>query len=287
MAREQRRTDIAVCPEIAPGVYGMEAGSGIMRSNVYFVRSGASWVLLDAASANCGQSIREAAESLFGGDRRPASILLTHCHPDHAGSARELARMWDCPVYVHPDELPVAVAEDLATIAPYANPLDRWVILPVLRAMGPRRAASMIAKASLKGVARAFDPGAALPGLPDWDCVPTPGHTPGHVAYFRARDRVLISGDALLTVDLNSIWGFLMWSLRRNRPRVAGPPWYTTWDRRAAKDAFARLLSLQPRVLASGHGRPITAAEGPRERASVASQPDPRSTRSAADGPSG
>lgn len=38
---------------------------------------------------------------------RPASILLTHDHPDHSGSALELARMWSLPVHVHRDELPL------------------------------------------------------------------------------------------------------------------------------------------------------------------------------------
>ena len=72
--------------EIAPGVYCMETGKGIMRSNVYFVRSGSSWALIDTASANCGRVIQKAAESLFGANTRPAAILLTHSHPDHAGS---------------------------------------------------------------------------------------------------------------------------------------------------------------------------------------------------------
>jgi glyoxylase-like metal-dependent hydrolase (beta-lactamase superfamily II) len=49
------------------------------------------------------------------------------------------------------------------------------------------------------------DPGAALDGdggaLPDaegWTWIPTPGHTAGHVSLFRAADRVLIAGDAIL-----------------------------------------------------------------------------------------
>ncbi len=37
--------------EIAPGVYCMEVGAGIMRSNVYFVRSGSSWALIDRREA--------------------------------------------------------------------------------------------------------------------------------------------------------------------------------------------------------------------------------------------
>ena len=237
LSKTNKEPDIGVCREIAPGVYCMEAGKGITRSNVYFVRSGSSWVLIDAASANCGRLIRKTVESLFGANTRPASILLTHTHPDHAGSALELARMWGCPVYVHPDELPLAAAGDLSTIEKYANPLDRWIILPLLRAI---------------------DPGAAVPGLPDWECIPTPGHTPGQVAFFRTSDRVLIAGDALLTVELNSFWGFVLWGLRLNKQRVSGPPWYATWSWLAAKESVAALAELEPRVLASGHSVPMT-----------------------------
>jgi glyoxylase-like metal-dependent hydrolase (beta-lactamase superfamily II) len=231
----------------------MEVGKGISRSNVYFVRSGSSWVLIDAASANCGRLIRKTAESLFA-NTRPASILLTHDHPDHAGSALELARMWGCPVYLHPDELPLAAHGDLSTFAKYANPLDRWVVLPLLRMMPRKRVEAMLSKASLKDVVRAFDPGTALSDLPDWRCIPTPGH----VAFFRTSDRVLITGDAVVTVDLNSVWGFLLWGFRLNKQRVSAPPWYSTWNKRAAKESVAVLAKLEPCVLASGHGVPMT-----------------------------
>jgi len=263
--RTNKETDIGVRREIAPDVYRVEVGKGIDRSNVYFVRSGSSWVLIDAASANCDKLIRKTAESLFGANTRPASILLTHDHPDHAGSALELARMWGCPVYVHPDELPLAAAGDLSTFEKYANPLDRWIILPLLRAMPRRRFESMLSRASLKDVVQAFDPGTTVPGLPDWECIPAPGHTPGHVAFFRNSDRVLISGDAFLTAQLNSIWGFLLWSLRLNKQRVSGPPWYSTWNSRAAKESVAALAALEPRVLASGHGVPMTGDAAARE----------------------
>jgi len=264
MSNSKQRSITKGCWEIAPGVYSMEVGKGIMRSNVFFVRSGSLWVLIDAASANCSQSIQKAAESLFGANRGPASILLTHDHPDHAGSALELARMWGCPVCVHPDELPIATG-DLSTFARYANPLDRWIILPFLRTMPRRRVESMLSKASLKGVAQAFDPAAAVPSLPDWECIPTPGHTPGHVAFFRTSDRVLIAGDALLTVDLNSFWGSLSWVLRLKKQRISGPPWYSTWNWRAAKESLAAVARLEPRVLASGHGVPMMGNETSQE----------------------
>ena len=83
--------------EIASGVFFLEVGKGFMRSNVYFVRSGSSWVLIDAASARCAPAIRAGAASVFGVDSAPSAILLTHSHPDHDGSARELATILEMP----------------------------------------------------------------------------------------------------------------------------------------------------------------------------------------------
>lgn len=267
MSTEDNKTLKGVLPmasqpkEIAPGVYCMEVGKGIMRSNVYFVRSGSSWALIDTASANCGRVIQEAAESLFGANTPPAAILLTHNHPDHAGSTLQLARRWGCLAYVHPDELPLVTADFstfFSTVKGYANPLDIWIVLPLMRVMPRRRRESMLSESSFKDVARAFDPDTGVPGLPDWECIPTPGHTPGHVSFFRPSDRVLITGDAVLTVHLNSLWGFLLWGFRRNKQRLSGPPWYTTWSWRAAKESVAPLARLEPRVLACGHGLPMS-----------------------------
>ena len=53
----------------------------------------------------------------------------------------------------------------------------------------------------------AFEPG---PALTDGELLPaggglrvihTPGHSPGHVSLFRDSDRVLIAGDAIITID--------------------------------------------------------------------------------------
>jgi len=247
-----------VCREFASGVYCLEAGKGFDRSNVYFVRSGSSWVLIDAASPHFGGVIQRAAETMFGAGARPASILLTHDHPDHAGSARELAHLWRCPVYVHPDELPIATLDDMATVDRYGNPIDHWIVLPLLRRMPHQRVEAMFAESNLNGIVQTFDPRAGVPDLPDWKCIPAPGHTPGHVAFFRPSDRVLIAGDALLTIDLNSVWGSLLWGLRLNRPKVSGPPWYSTWDWQAAKESVSALAQLEPRVLATGHGVPLS-----------------------------
>jgi glyoxylase-like metal-dependent hydrolase (beta-lactamase superfamily II) len=103
--------------EIAAGVVRLS----VLGSNVYFVRSGAAWVLIDTAWPTCDRRIREAAAGLFGARSAPAAILLSHAHPDHSGSADRLARWWSCPVYVHPDEVSIATPMDLATIERYAT----------------------------------------------------------------------------------------------------------------------------------------------------------------------
>ena len=256
----------AALREFAPGVHWLTVGKGFLRANVYFVRSGASWVLVDTGAEGCAPAIQQAAESLFGKNSPPAAILLTHDHPDHAGSASELARAWDCPVRVHPDELPI-VRGDIATFRQYAHPLDRWVILPILRLLSKKRIEAIVSRGSLKDVARALDPGGAeaagstggkVPGLPDWEAVPTPGHTPGHVAFFRRQDRVLITGDALITLRLESLRGVFV-----KKPGVSGPPWYVTWDRAMAKKAIATLAELEPLVVAGGHGAPMSGPDLP------------------------
>ncbi len=243
--------------EIATGVYCLGVGRGIRQCNVYFVQSGSSWALIDAAWQNDGRLVKTTAASLFGGDKRPTAILLTHIHPDHSGSAQELSRTWELPVYVHPDEMPLAPG---GLIPEYFNPLDRWLIAPLMKLIPRRVRESRLSKESLTDAARAIDPGAAVPGLPEWRCIPTPGHTPGHLAFFRKSDGVLIAGDAVLTINLNSLWDLLL-----NRHRVSGPPYIATWNWHMAKQSVAVLAALEPDVLACGHGKVMTGSGTARE----------------------
>ncbi|EME64115.1 Zn-dependent oxidoreductase [Rhodococcus ruber BKS 20-38] len=235
---------------IAPGVHLLRAGRTAVAPNVYLLGSGTPWVLVDAAWAGSAEAVTAAAESLFGRGTTPAAIVLTHIHPDHCGAAGALARTWRVPAYVHPAELPMAAGRYLPE---YPMPLDRWLVAPLMRLL-PRRTRARIEQAGdITDVVRPLEPGGGVPGLPDWQWVHTPGHTPGHVAYLRRSDGVLITGDAAATVDLNSVTGVLT-----GRQRPAGPPRYTTWNWPAAVRSVAALAALEPRILAPGHGLPLT-----------------------------
>lgn len=249
MARSDASSRSRPAWEIADGVFCVGPW-GPARTAVYFVRSESSWALVDTGWAGDGPRIAQAGRFLFG-DAQPVAILLTHCHPDHAGAAGWLARRWGCSVSLHPEELPIA-AGDFTAMQAVANPLDRWVILPMMRAIGARRRETMLSRASIGDCAQPVNPDDVPPGLTGWQCVPTPGHTPGHVAFFRPQDRVLISGDALVTLQVNSVVGVLL-----QRSGVSAPPWYTTWNKSASEASLRMLVRLEPTVLASGHGIPL------------------------------
>ena len=238
--------------EIADAVHCVRLGRGIGSVNVYLVHSDGGWVLIDTGWSWSAPAIRTALASVAGTDARPRAILLTHIHPDHSGSALELARLWGLRLLVHPDEVVLARG---GIVPQYANPLDRRVIAPVLRLVPRRRLDAMVSRSSLEHDVEAYDPDAGVPNLPDWRCVPVPGHTPGHVAFLRERDRVLITGDAVLTENPVS-WH----SLISKAPAPCAPPRISTWDWAAATSSVATLARLRPAVLATGHGRPVAGA---------------------------
>ena len=64
-----------------------------------------------------------------------------------------------------------------------------------------------------------------------------------------------------MTLAVNSWSGVL-----RQRQGLSGPPWYTTWDRDAARASIAAIADLEPSVLAGGHGLPLA---GPGTAAAV------------------
>ena len=231
--------------EVVRDVYAVTIGRGALTTNIYMIRSGSSWTLVDAGWLGSDKKIRAAAESVFGPETRPTSMVLTHLHPDHSGATARLAERWGQPAYVHPDELPLAAGYQQA----YAIPLDRW-LMPMIRRLPKKTQARIAVGSDLTAVVQAFDTAARIPGLLGWEAIHSPGHTPGHISLYGREDGVLITGDAVLTVDLNSLLGVLT-----GRQGVFGPPRYSTWDRSTAQRSIAALATLEPKVLATGHGR--------------------------------
>lgn len=105
----------------------------------------------------------------------------------------------------------------------------------------------------LDGILRPLPADGTLAELPEWRWVHTPGHTDGHVSLYRPGDRALIVGDAFCTTQAESFMASMT-----QRPELHGPPAYFTTDWDAARASVRKLASLDPSVVAPGHGRPMT-----------------------------
>jgi glyoxylase-like metal-dependent hydrolase (beta-lactamase superfamily II) len=238
--------------EIASGVFCLP----VSIANVYFAgEPNCPWVLVDAGLPGDAKRIRLAAESLYGAEARPSAIYLTHGHPDHAGSALELANLWDVPILAHSLEIPYLTGK---SEYPPLDPTVGGFLALLGRFFRP-------GQINLKDRVRAFDGEQLFEPLAGWELVHTPGHSPGHVAFFRRVDGTLLTGDAITTVNLNSFFA----SLTKFK-RVCGPPPTATYDWNQAAASVVRLAELQPITIACGHGAPMSGGEAVMQLAELA-----------------
>lgn len=201
------------------------------------------WVLVDAGLPMSAGKIRRAARERFGPDARPAAIVLTHAHFDHVGALRELAEDWDCRVYAHELELPFLTGR---SDYPPPDPSVGGGFMARTSFVYPREGIDLGSRV------RALPDDGSVPHMEGWRWVFTPGHSPGHVSFFRDEDRTLIAGDAFVTQKQESFWGVLT-----RHQKVHGPPSYFTQDWAAAGASVRRLAKLNPHVAATGHGVPM------------------------------
>ncbi|MEB5452404.1 MULTISPECIES: MBL fold metallo-hydrolase [Virgibacillus] len=198
------------------------------------------WVLVDAGLPHAAPEIKSVVVDRFGKGSKPAAILLTHAHFDHVGGLADLIEEWDVPIYAHPKELPYVRGEKS-----YPKP-DSSVeggLLAKIADLYPNE------PIDLGNAVQALPEDHQVPHLDGWKWIHTPGHTPGHVSFYRESDRLLFSGDAFITVRQDSFYRVLMQSAEVN-----GPPRYftTNWDE--AYESVRKLAKLEPRVVVSGHG---------------------------------
>ncbi len=240
--------DVLPMDGIAPGVIGLR----IVFVNVFAVtHADGSWTLIDAALPLSAHTIKEWARLHF--DNPPNAIVLTHGHFDHVSAAKDLAEDWNVPVYAHPAEWPYLTGQ-----AEY--PAPNWkagggamsLMSPTLP-KGPIDLGGRLRPLPNEGSEL------SLAELPGWTLLRTPGHTPGHVSFFRESDKTLIVGDAFCTTKPES---FFEASIAQT-PELHGPPSYFTSDWEAAKESVRKLAALEPKVVAPGHGKPLTGTDVP------------------------
>lgn len=217
---------------------------------VFFGRPGAAdreWVLIDAGLPGFAGAIKRAAVERFGDHSRPAAILMTHGHFDHIGSLKTLADEWDVPIYAHLLEQPYL---DGHSAYPPPDPSVGGGLMALSSPLFPPGPINVGRRLRL------LPDDHSVPHMDGWRWVHTPGHTPGHVSFWRERDRSLIVGDAFVTTRQESAYAVIL-----QKPEMHGPPMYYTPDWDSARESVRTLAELQPKLVVTGHGRAMQGRE--------------------------
>ena len=188
--------------------------------NVYL----AGDVLIDAATR---QGENRIMRQIAG--RAVNAHALTHAHPDHQGSSHAICERLAIPLWCGRGDVPAMETPGGISSSQAPSLLNRlqqrfWT--------GPPHP-----------VARALVEGDEVGGF---TVLEVPGHAPGHVAYWRESDRVLILGDVLNNMNV--------------RTGVTGlhePPAIFTPDPARNRESARKLAALRPALACFGHGPPL------------------------------
>jgi hydroxyacylglutathione hydrolase len=152
---------------------------------------------------------------------------LTHGHIDHAGGSRRLVEAYDVPVWVGEGD-----RDAVQTGHPPAP--ETWA--------GP--ALARFAGFEPVDVARSLREGDDLGH--GFTVLETPGHSDGHVAFWRESDRTLVLGDVFFHMHVfTTVRG------------LHEPPRILTRDPRRNRESARRLAALEPELALFGHGPPL------------------------------
>ncbi|MBC9205925.1 MBL fold metallo-hydrolase [Roseomonas aerophila] len=244
-ALDDNRDDLT--HEISPGL----AYRRLALVNVVFVGlpggGDRGWVLVDAGIPGSKGFIQRAAEARFGAGARPAAIVMTHGHFDHVGVLLDLAEEWDVPVYAHPLEAPYLNG---TAAYPPGEPAVGGGLMALMAPLYPRSPVDLGARLRL------LPEDGSIPDMPGWRWLHTPGHSVGHVSFWREADRALIAGDAFITTGQESAYAVAV-----QRAEMHGPPAYFTVDWAASRASVRALAALEPEVVITGHGQAMRGAE--------------------------
>ena len=167
---------------------------------------------------------RRILEQLSG--RTVSAHALTHAHPDHFGSSHAVCQALDIPLWCGARDAAVVEGE---RPAPGEGSVGRLLNRMPLPDPHP--------------VEKRLREGDRVAGFAVLD---VPGHSPGHVAYWREADGTLILGDVLFNLSLPTL-----------RPGLREPYRALTPDPARNRDSARRLAELRPSLVLFGHGPPL------------------------------
>jgi glyoxylase-like metal-dependent hydrolase (beta-lactamase superfamily II) len=193
--------------------------------NAYLVREPDGFTLVDTTLGGAAGDLIAAARAAGGPIRR---IALTHGHSDHAGSLDALRAELGDGVEIYLAELDARIHA------------GEPVVEGKLRGSWPKKVQTR--------------PDVRLTGgerIESLEVIPSPGHTPGHMAFLDTRDRTLIAGDTFTSYVRVEIPN------RRLQPFPLAA--MGTQDGERTVESARALRALDPTILVVGHGPALRA----------------------------
>jgi glyoxylase-like metal-dependent hydrolase (beta-lactamase superfamily II) len=193
--------------------------------NAYLIREPDGFTLVDTTLGGAADDLIAAARAAGGPIRR---IALTHGHSDHAGSLDALRAELGDGVEIYLGELDARIHA------------GEPVVEGKLRGSWPKKVQTR--------------PDVRLTGgerIGSLEVIPSPGHTPGHMAFLDTRDRTLIAGDTFTSYVRVEIPNRLLQPF----PLAA----MGTQDAEEVVESARALRALDPPILAIGHGPAVRA----------------------------
>jgi len=208
--------------ELADGVWQVRGYRGQVPDliNEYVIGD----VLIDAGTRHSGKRI---LRELKG--REINAHALTHAHADHQGASHEVCEALGIPYWVPERDADAAEDPELIRERQPNHPVQKFFLFLY---MGPGHP-----------VDRTLREGDEIAGFKVLD---VPGHSAGHVAFWRESDRVLICGDVLANLD--QLTGL---------PGLNEPKPFLTPDPKRNRESARRLAALEPNLVLFGHGRSL------------------------------
>lgn len=153
--------------------------------------------------------------------------VLTHAHADHQGCTKAICETFNLPLYCHEKE--VARAESGFATKDY--PSNKHFIARLQQAYWAGKGHPV------NGILKENDQ------IGNFSVIETPGHSAGHLSFFRPKDGVLILGDVATNMHLLT-----------TRTGLHLPPNIFTSNQRENIQSLVKLAKLHPRIICFGHG---------------------------------
>ena len=192
-----------------------------------FPRNAINCYLIEDVLIDAG--IRSSANTIFKAikDKTVTQHALTHAHSDHQGSSKVICETLNIPFLCSEPEK--EFAENGNVITEYPNP-NHFI--------------SKFQKNFWAGkgfpVSQTLKEGDQIGGF---TVIETPGHSRGHLSFFREKDGVLIVGDVMTNMNLLT-----------TKVSLYEPPNLFTSNQETNRKSILKLASLQPKILCFGHG---------------------------------